>query len=117
MYSYACCWHTLTPDESQHHQPLSPISILLCSGGSKMLASLATYPHEVLRTRLQMLPRSKSAGAPLKSPYTGLFHTIGVIFRAEGLRGFYIGMGVNLIRTVPASGLTILTCVYGRETY
>lgn len=82
-----------------------------------MLASLATYPHEVLRTRLQMLPRSKSAGAPLKSPYTGLFHTIEVIFRAEGLRGFYKGMGVNLIRTVPASGLTILTCVYGRETY
>jgi solute carrier family 25 folate transporter 32 len=34
---------------------------------------------------------------------------VGTIFREEGLRGFYNGMGVNLVRTVPSSALTILT--------
>ncbi|KAI3624653.1 hypothetical protein CBS14141_003081 [Malassezia furfur] len=87
----------------QHSDHLSPTMILLCSGGSKMLASMATYPHEVLRTRLQMVPQSGHAH------YTGLFQAISVIFQREGIRGFYKGMGVNLIRTVPNSGLTLLT--------
>ena len=87
----------------QHSDHLSPTMILLCSGASKMLASMATYPHEVLRTRLQMVPQSGHAH------YTGLFQSISVIFQREGIRGFYKGMGVNLIRTVPNSGLTLLT--------
>ena len=87
----------------QHSDHLSPTMILLCSGGSKMLASMATYPHEVLRTRLQMVPQTGH------THYTGLFQTISVIFQREGIRGFYKGMGVNLIRTVPNSGLTLLT--------
>lgn len=37
--------------------------------------------------------------------------TIRQIAREEGFRGFYRGLGVNLIRTVPSSALTILTWV------
>lgn len=100
--SLAC---TCLSHPAKHHDSdyLPPSSILLCSGGSKMLASIATYPHEVLRTRLQMIPQTGHAR------YTGLFQSISVIFQREGIRGFYKGMGVNLIRTVPNSGLTLLT--------
>lgn len=73
-----------------------------------MLASITTYPHEVLRTRLQMIPHT-----PHRT-YSGFIQAIGVIARHEGIRGFYKGMGVNLIRTVPNSGLTILTYVSPR---
>lgn len=82
--------------------------ILLCSGGSKMLASIATYPHEVLRTRLQMVPERAASGAQ-SNRYTGFVQAIQLIARQEGIHGFYKGMGVNLVRTVPNSGLTILT--------
>lgn len=162
---------------------LQPKVILLCSSSAKMIASVLTYPHEVVRTRLQMQPRAKASspvaptssspapsvdsrrgfttmtrslyppGKSIQGPlssflktsssisasqqqqqpqqqqqqqrrhasastaesiaspqkYSGLIRTIKTIFVEEGVRGFYNGMGVNLIRTVPSSALTILT--------
>lgn len=89
-------------------------TILLCSSGSKMIASIATYPHEVLRTRLQIQKRSREAAlgpASIKAPYEGVVVTFRKIVAQEGATGLYRGMGVNLVRTVPSSALTILTFV------
>ncbi|RCH79509.1 hypothetical protein CU098_003739, partial [Rhizopus stolonifer] len=77
-------------------------SILLASALSKMAASLATYPHEVIRTRLQNQTKK-----PYK--YNGILQAIEIISKEEGLRGFYKGLPTNLVRTVPSSALTILT--------
>lgn len=116
---------------------LDATTILLCSSSAKMIASVTTYPHEVLRTRLQMQPRNhptspttsppptlgstnltstidkaKSASKELvvaKGRYTGVIQASRTILIEEGIRGFYKGMMVNLVRTVPSSALTILT--------
>ena len=106
-----------------------------------MFASVATYPHEVLRTRLQIqkfardnliseinlaekatFSSSKSthrmnAGEVMGEVkkvkgYEGIGVTFKKILREEGYRGFYRGMGVNLVRTVPSSALTILSYVH-----
>ncbi|KAJ1728097.1 hypothetical protein LPJ61_004221 [Coemansia biformis] len=76
--------------------------ILLASAVSKMVASSVTYPHEVIRTRLQ-----NQSSAPFK--YKGILHAIRLICAEEGVRAFYYGLPANLIRTVPASMMTLLT--------
>ena len=75
-----------------------------------MTASVATYPHEVVRTRLQTQRRLLlSSGAPRKR--SGIINTTRKIIHFEGWRGLYKGLSVNLIRTVPNSAVTMLTCV------
>ncbi|KAH8920185.1 mitochondrial carrier [Atractiella rhizophila] len=97
---------------------LSPSTILTCSSLSKVVASVTCYPHEVLRTRMQIQRYPKNATASSSIPIQGggeppgkrgLVQTAKMILEQEGWRGYYKGLGVTLIRTVPSSAVTILT--------
>ena len=116
-----------------------------------MTASLVTYPHEVIRTRLQVdyAPGQLGAGGPPSArsstpslssiqphypssstvpsprpaiPITrvppphahplslmAIIHTIRAVVNESGWRGMYRGLSINLLRTVPNSGITLLT--------
>ncbi|WVQ85796.1 hypothetical protein IAT38_007964 [Cryptococcus sp. DSM 104549] len=201
LYEKAKTWaDSSNGDMSGDHKSLSPSTILVCSAFSKMVASLATYPHEVLRTRIQIRksarPSSSTApppthlatsatapgkaslpqglaGRPVPPPNTaplfipspiiaagipsgipplsanpvpdpspaslarsapapsldlprisapkppwqfwhspkegGVVDTFLSIKRQDGWRGFYRGLSINLVRTVPSSAVTFLT--------
>ncbi|KAI9779794.1 MAG: hypothetical protein M1816_003330 [Peltula sp. TS41687] len=112
-------------DDRSHWLGMSVATIL-----SKVCASTATYPHEVIRTRLQTQQRStltseglfnrtegagRINGGGVRCPpprYRGVIHTVKTILREEGWRAFYVGMGTNMIRAVPAATTTILTYEY-----
>jgi solute carrier family 25 (mitochondrial folate transporter), member 32 len=120
-------------DSGSHWMGISAATFL-----SKICASTVTYPHEVLRTRLQTQTRmsrpahspegisyrggdihpsdmgrapglSSSDGMPTKLRYQGVIKTCKIILHEEGWRAFYAGIGTNLVRAIPAAMTTMLT--------
>ena len=59
---------------------LSPTEYFVAAAGSKLIAILVTYPHEVVRTRL----REQATNGVFK--YTGFVSTLKSIAREEGRR-------------------------------
>ncbi|EKM49526.1 uncharacterized protein PHACADRAFT_214085 [Phanerochaete carnosa HHB-10118-sp] len=90
-------------------EKLSPDQILGCSSLAKMTASIVTYPHEVLRTRLQTYRLARNASIDTHGRVPGIITTAKTIVLNEGWRALYRGLSVNLVRTVPNSAVTMLT--------
>jgi solute carrier family 25 protein 33/36 len=85
------------------HRDLPPHVYFIAAAVAKGIASIATYPHEVARTRLREQARD---GLFL---YSGMWQTLSIIAKQEGWRGLYAGMGIHLLKVVPNSAIMFLT--------
>ncbi|KAK0463354.1 mitochondrial carrier protein RIM2 [Armillaria novae-zelandiae] len=71
------------------------LGMLASAGTAKCVASLITYPHEVIRTRL----RQPKVDGRVK--YSGLIQTLKIVIKEEGTASLYGGLSAHLLRVVP----------------
>lgn len=64
---------------------------------SKLIASVSTYPYQVLKTRLQMCSERHTMSTWIKE-----------IWKKEGWIGFYKGLGPNVLRVMPGTCVTFV---------
>ncbi|KAF8859644.1 mitochondrial carrier [Acephala macrosclerotiorum] len=92
----------------QKEEKLGNTATLVISGSAKVVAGTVTYPYQVLRSRLQTYHSEERFGR-------GIRGVAAKIWREEGWRGFYRGLGTNVVRVLPATWVTFL--VYENVKY
>lgn len=78
---------------------LGTMEYLTFAATSKLIAAGITYPYQVVRVRLQNQ----------HYVYNGTWDCIKKTWKFEGWKGFYKGLGTNLIRVTPATMITFVT--------
>ncbi|KAI0069252.1 mitochondrial carrier [Artomyces pyxidatus] len=81
---------------------LSNTSYTVMSGAAKLAALTATYPYQVIRSRMQN--NSILAQTHHRTITTTVRHT----WANEGVSGFYRGLGTNLVRVLPGTCVTFV---------
>lgn len=82
---------------STEHTPV--IQRFLAAQFVSMMASIVHYPLDSIRRRLMM----EAGKTQQERMYHGAMHCCSRIASEEGFRGFYRGLGVNLVRSVSAA--------------
>lgn len=102
-------------DHHHHHQQqakkperISNEATLVISSVAKLVAGAATYPYQVIRSRLQNYDADERFGK-------GIRGVAARTWREEGWRGFYRGIIPGVVRVLPATWVTFL--VYENVKY
>lgn len=75
---------------------ISPWQAIFAGGLAGIAAALATYPLEVVETRLI----AQNCRQPT---YIGVVHTLSKIYRSEGLLALYRGFSLTVLGVQPAA--------------
>lgn len=97
--------------------PLASLSLPFGSGDatagilSSVLAKTGVFPLDLIRKRLQVQgpTRARYVGGEIPVYNKGVWMTGKTILAHEGWKGLYRGLGVGLIKSAPASAITMWT--------
>ena len=78
---------------------------------ASVMAKTGVFPLDLIRKRLQVQgpTRTRYAGGKIPVYGEGVWRTGRSVVRREGWRGLYRGLGVGLVKSAPASAITMWT--------
>lgn len=75
-----------------------------------VIAKTAVFPLDLVRKRIQVQGPMRARYVYNDIPeYSGALRAISTIARTEGIRGLYKGLPISLIKSAPASAVTVWT--------
>ena len=89
------------PSDPTKRNKLPTAELLVAGAVAGMPAAYLTTPFDVLKTRLQVIPREG------ETRYTGLMHAARTILREEGWTSFFKGGVARIFRCSPQFGFTL----------
>jgi solute carrier family 25 (mitochondrial aspartate/glutamate transporter), member 12/13 len=100
--SYVVCKEALVHHNSNFTGKATPADIFYAGTIAGIPASLLTTPADVVKCRLQSLPR------PGEQSYTGIRDCVTKIYHQEGLSAFFQGSLMRILRIAPQFGLSLM---------
>ncbi|CAD5110871.1 unnamed protein product [Dimorphilus gyrociliatus] len=88
---------------SDKNGKISPINAMVAGSAGGVVAVIATYPMDMVKTRLTAQHADLS-----KAKYKGIVHAFKVIAAEEGALSLYKGMGTSIIGVIPFAGATFM---------
>jgi len=82
---------------------MSAMNAMISGSIGGILATVATYPTDMVKTRLTV-----SHADPSKAKYHGVIDCFRVVFKEEGPMAFYKGLSTSVIGVVPFAGGTFM---------
>lgn len=79
-------------------ETMTPLHYLALGITSKIIASVTTFPYQLIKTRMQVRDLHFHRHASMRE-------TVRSVYRTEGLQGFYRGVVPATVRTIPHAAL------------
>jgi solute carrier family 25 protein 16 len=83
---------------------------LLCGGVAGWAGQSLSYPFEIIRRTMQIAGRNEKDGVKR----IGIAETAKEIYRARGVRGFFVGLTIGYIKVVPMSAVFRVLLIWYR---
>jgi len=97
------CNNSDNEDDADNNSKLSWGERILCAQTISLTAGTLSYPFDSIRRRMMM-----QAGVPRNERrYRSSIDCVAQVFRAEGVRGFYLGLAPNIVRSVGGALLLV----------
>ncbi|KAJ2894222.1 mitochondrial ornithine carrier protein, partial [Coemansia aciculifera] len=100
--------HTDKPLRSK--ADLGPAGIILAGGCAGISYNLTSYPIDVVKSFIQTADVRSAGSAAAEKP--GIADTIRIVYGRGGIRAFYRGLGITLLRAFPANAAMFMTYEY-----